>query len=299
MLIQTPIIASRAGRQVSIISDEPPERLARLTRELERAGVESVVQPARSSLRAGVAYVRTIDPRLHDESSFARLAALGARPAFLVNTPGSVRIAEWSPLAAHALRDRGICQPRRVWCLDDDDLERAIGALGTPVVFEGVVTRQRVVAAHPADVHAAFETAVGNHGHRGALAEAPLPDATAALSLLVVDGMTIEPAGCQSSSASRRARASAAATASRAVAALGGNVMAVELAIDRRDRAYVTRVDPAPPVDRLGSEAIRALIAAIVARLEATSRLVRARTRASGVPAPARSFHFARLEGPR
>jgi hypothetical protein len=299
MPIQTPIIASRTGRYVSIISDEPLDQLARLTRELERAGVESVVQPAGSSLRAGVAYVRTIDRRLRDESAFARLAALGAKPAFLVNTPGSVRIAEWSPLAAHALRDHGICQPRRVWCLDDDDIDRAIEALGTPVVFEGVVTRQRVVAAHPADVQGAFEMAVGNHGHRGALAEEPLLDATAALSLLVVDGTTIELAGWQRSLASRRGRASAAATASRAIAALGANAMAVELAIDRRDRAYVTRIDPAPPVDRLSSEAIRALIAAIAARLEAASRPVRARTRAAGAPVAARSFQVARLEAPR
>lgn len=299
MRIQTPTSARRAQHDVSIISDEPPERLGRLTRELQRAGVRSVVQPARNSPRASVAYVRTIDRRLRDESSFVQLAALGAKPVSVVNTPGSVRIAEWSPLAAHALRDRGIRQPRRVWCLDDDDLGRAIEVIGTPVVLEGVVTRRRVIAAHPAEVHGAFEMAVGNHGNRGAMAEAPLLDGTGALSLLVVDGASIEMGGRRGSSASPRACMSAVAAASDAVAALGGSAMAVELAIDRHHRAYVTRIDPAPPVERLSSEAIRALVEAIVVRLEATSRVLGARMTALRAPAPARSLHFARPEGPR
>jgi hypothetical protein len=293
MRIQTPTFASQAQCHVSIISEEPPERL---THELWRAGVHGVVQPARSSLRASAAYVRTIDRRLRDESAFAHLAALGAKPAFVLNTPGSVRIAEWSPLAARALRDRGIRQPKRVWCLDDDDLDRAIEALGTPVVFEGVVTRRRVVAAHPTEVHGAFEMAVGNHANRGVMAEAPLRDATADLTVLVVDGRSFEMAGRHGSSASPRARMSAVAAASEAVAAIGGNAMAVELAIDRRDQVYVTRVVPAPPVDRLSSEAIRALAAAIAARLETASRLARARTRAPEAFGRAHSFHVARVE---
>ena len=80
-------------------------------------------------------------------SSFVEIAALGAKPAFMVNTPGSVRIAEWSPLATNALRDLGVPQPSRLWCLDEDDLPRASEVLGIPIVFEGVVSKRRVVAS--------------------------------------------------------------------------------------------------------------------------------------------------------
>ena len=103
-----------------------------------------------------VAYIRTIDPQLSGGSSFVQIAALGAKPALMVNTPGSVRIAEWSPLATHALRDRGVPQPARTWCLDHDDLMRAFDTLGAPITFEGVVTRERAVALSREDVEPAF-----------------------------------------------------------------------------------------------------------------------------------------------
>ena len=45
--------------------------------------------------------------------------------------------------------------------------------------------------------------------------------------------------------------------AADAVAALGGSAMAVEVVIDQWDDAYVTRVDAAPPIDRLSEEAHR------------------------------------------
>lgn len=289
MHIEHPRTATRSPSCVTILSDEAPARLARLRRALERAGIESVMQPAGSPVHVGIAYIRSIDPHLSGGSAFVQVAALGAKPALMVNTPGSVRIAEWSPLAHHALRDRGVPQPRRLWCLDDDDLQRVSESLGTPIAFEGVVTRQREVASSPDDVGRAFRDAVGPHGRRGAMAEAPLREQTAHVSLMVIDGACLPLRVSELRRISPLAGMRAALVAGDAVAALGGSAMAVDVTIDEHDEAYVTRVDPAPHTGRLNDEAIAALVGAITARLAVVWPPVRRRPQAVGGRSVARS----------
>ena len=270
----------------TIVSHEPPGRLGRLRHALEQAGVETAMQPADSHLRVGVGYIRSIDPDMGGGSSFLQVSALGARPAFMVNTPGSVRIAEWTPLVTHALRDRGVPQPRRMWCLDHDDLARASDVLGTPIIFEGVVTRKRTVAAAPDELERAFEDAVGAFAPRGAIAEAPLPEHAAHVSIMVVDGACIPLRSAEMRAVSPLAGMRAAVVAGDAVSALGGSAMAVDVAIDGNDDAYVTRVDPAPHVGSLNEEALAALVGAISARLAAAWPLVRARRRSVSAAPP-------------
>lgn len=278
--------AAALGRDcVTIISDEPPRHLGRLCAELERRGIESAIRPAGSPVRVDVAYIRTIDPLLDGGSSFVQVAALGAKPAFMVNTPGSVRIAEWSPLATHALRDRGVPQPNRLWCLDEDDLVRAAEVLGTPIAFEGVVTRRRVLASAPDEIRRAFADAVGTHPDRGAMAEAPIREDHVRLAVMVIDGACIPLSERQMRSASPLAGMRAALVAGDAVAALGGSAMAVEVSIDQSDNAYVTRVDPAPHIDTLNAEATAALVGAIATRLAAVWPPAHRRSRAASAGA--------------
>ena len=184
-------------RRVTIVSDELPEHLARLCSALEQRHIMYALRSATASapMRTGVAYVRRIDSRLGDESAFVRVAALAAKPAFTVNTPGSVRIAEWSPLAVHALRDHRVPQPARLWCLDESDLPRAVDTLGMPLVMEGVVTRRRVLATTTRELDEAFAEAAGHHRNRGALAESPVRARTAELTAMVVDGESIPAPG--------------------------------------------------------------------------------------------------------
>ena len=164
----------------------------------------------------------------------------------MVNNPASVRIAEWSPLAAHALRDRGVPQPDRLWCLDEHDLTRASEVFGTPIAIEGVVTRRRVIAAAPDELAHAFADAVGSHPERGAMAEAPLREPSAQMAVMVIDGACIPVRGHQMRRISPIAGMRAALAAGDAVTALGGSAMAVEVTVDQSDNAYVTRVDAAP-----------------------------------------------------
>jgi hypothetical protein len=281
MHIQQRIAAPRGQSCVTIISDEPPVHLERLCHELERNGIENVIQPPSSPARVGVAYIRNIDPRLDGGSSFAQVAALGAKPAFMVNSPASVRIAEWSPLATHALRDRGVPQPNRLWCLDEHDLARASDVFGTPITIEGVVTRRRVEAAAPDELEHAFADAVGAYPERGAMAEAPLREQSARLVVMVIDGACIPLRGMHVGSISPRAGRRVALAAGDAVTALGGSAMAVEVAVDQSDNAYVTRVDAAPPIDRLNEEAVTALVGAIATRLAAVWPSAQSRTRAA------------------
>ena len=89
----------------------------------------------------------------------------------MVNTPGSVRIAEWSPLATHALRDRGVPQPRRMWCLDHEDLARAPRCLErqsrSRASLHGCAHWRPLLD----ELERAFAEAVGPHAQRGAMAE--------------------------------------------------------------------------------------------------------------------------------
>lgn len=267
MQMEQPKTPKRAQDCATIISQESPIRLERLRQALARAGVDTILQSAGSPGRVGVGYIRSIDPQLRGGSSFVQVSALGAKPAFVVNTPGSVRIAEWSPLATHALRDRGVPQPRRMWCLDSADLARASDMLGMPIAFEGVVTRQRTVASAPEELERAFGDAVGPHAGRGAMAEAPLPEPQAQVSVMVVDGACIPLRAAQMRAVSPLASMRATLVAGDAVAALGGSAMAVDVAIAGSDEAYVTRVNAAPHVDRLNEEAVAALVGAIATRL--------------------------------
>jgi hypothetical protein len=151
-----------------------------------------------------------------------------------------------------------------MWCLDHDDLQRAFEVLGAPVIFEGVVTRQRAVASSPDELEPAFRDAVGAHARRGAMAEAPLSAQVANLSVMVIDGACIP---LHTRAVSPLAGMRAALVAGDAVAALGASAMAVDVTIDENDDAYVTRVDPAPNLGRLNDEAISALVGGIADRL--------------------------------
>jgi|1186.fasta_scaffold30635_2 hypothetical protein len=279
MHIQPRTSTSDGQASVTILSDESPGLLERLRRALERVGIECAIQPAGAAVRIGVAYIRSIDPKLGGGSLFVQVATLGAKPALMVNTPGSVRIAEWSPLATHALRDRGVPQPRRMWCLDHDDLQRAFEVLGAPVVFEGVVTRRRAMASSRDELERAFDDAVGAHAPRGAMAEAPLRAQVANLSVMVIDGACIPLNTRRMRTVSPLAGMRAALVAGDAVAALGASAMAVDVTIDENDDAYVTRVDPAPHLGRLNDEAISALVGGIADRLAMAWPPVRRRPR--------------------
>ena len=275
---QTP---GRDHRCATIVSQESPGRLERLRQALEGAGIETIVQSASSPARVSVGYIRSIDPQLSGGSEFVQVSALGAKPAFMVNTPGSVRIAEWSPLATHALRDRGVPQPRRMWCLDHDDLVRASEMLGTPITFEGVVTRLRTVASASNELERAFAEAVGPHAHRGAMAEAHLPEQAAHLSIMVIDGACIPLRPAPRRAVSPLATLRATQVAGDAVAALGGSAMAVDVMIDGSGDAYVTRVDAAPHMGRLNDVAVAALANAIATRLASAWPPLRVRRRAA------------------
>lgn len=225
------------------------------------------MQSAGSPACDRVAYVRTIDRKLGDDSAFARVAVLAARPAYVVNAPGSVRLAEWSPLASLALREHRVPQPDRIWCLDEGDVARAAELLGMPIFVEGVVEQRRVVASTPLEFGAALDAAMGDYPERGALVEAPIPGRNGELSVMVVDGACI-PLSCGSSGhLSPRSRLRAAIVARDAVHALGGSAMAVEIAVTADDEVYVTRVDPAPRLERLSKAALAALVGAIVHRV--------------------------------
>ena len=294
MHIEQRTTPSRDRSCATIVSQEPPGRLERLRQALEQTGIETVVQPAGSPGSVTVGYIRSIDPQLGGGSGFVQVSALGAKPAFMVNTPGSVRIAEWSPLAAHALRDRGVPQPRRMWCLDHDDVARACQILGTPITFEGVVARHRTVASAPAELERAFEEAVGPHADRGAMAEAPLPQQAVRLSVMVIDGACIPLRPSRTRAISPEAAWRATLVARDAVAALGGSAMAVDVAIDGSGAAFVTRVDAAPSIGRLNEEALEALVGAIAARLAAVWPPVRVQRHA----ASARSTPFSQVGHP-
>lgn len=290
MRTDLPSIAARPREsRVTIVSDERPEHLARLCGALEQHQIGYAVRSATASapVRAGVAYVRRIDHRLSDESAFVRVAALAAKPAFTVNTPGSVRIAEWSPLTVHALRDHRVPQPGRLWCLDESDLLRAVEALGLPLVMEGVVTRRRVLATTTRELDKAFAEAAGHQRDRGALVESPVRARTAELTAMVVDGTSILLPGRHTRHISEHARARVASVAAQAVAAIGGAAMAVDLVVDAEDVAYVTRIDAAPRIARLNDQAISALVQAVSRRLREPRPVLRARPPAGSAVAAA------------
>lgn len=277
----------RGSSCVTIVSQESGERLERLRRALDRAGIETAIQHADSPLRVGVGYIRSIDPQLAGGgSSFVKVSALGAKPALMVNTPGSVRIVEWSPLVTHALRDCGVPQPRRIWCLDRDDLGRAFETLGAPLTFEGVVTRRRVVASVPGELERAFIGAVGPHARRGAIAEASVSEDAARVTIMVVDGACIPLRTAEKRSLSSLAMMRATLVAGSAVAAVGGCAMAVDVTVDASDDPYVTRVHAAPPIERLTEEAVAALVGAIATRLAAVWPPLRSHRAANGRRAP-------------
>lgn len=272
-MLPQPCESRRRERRVTIITDEPPCDLAPLCAALEQRGIQSGVAPAWSGAQAGASYIRSIDRRLDDASGFARIAALGAHPALVVNTPACVRVAEWLPLATHALRDRDVPQPRRLWCFDHDDLAGAAETLGTHLIVEGVVSRRRLRASSHATLCEAFDHVVEGHAQRGALVEAPLRGATAELSLLIVDAERIPLPGRRDRCLPTSARRRAAQVAARAVSALGASVMTVDVAVNQMGEAQVLRVDAAPRLHRLDERALEAIVHAITRRVRAASLL--------------------------
>ena len=248
-----------------------PGSLAPVSAALEERGIESVVVPVWIGTQVGATYIRAIDRQFNNASAFARIAALAAYPNLVVNTPGSVRVAEWLPLATHVLRDREVPQPARLWCFDHDDIAAAAEQLGPDVVIEGTVSRTRVRASSPDAVRAAFDAVVDGHEARGALVESPIRGATAEVSILVVDGERMPLPGQADRLLPTATRRRAALVAAQAVSALGAAVMAVDVAVNQRGEAHVIRVDAAPRVDRLGERAIEAVVHAISRRARAAA----------------------------
>ena len=260
----------RRSRSVTIVTDEPAGSLAPVSAALEARGIESVVVPVWIGTQVGATYIRAIDRQLNNASAFARIASVAAHPNLVVNTPGSVRVAEWLPLAT-VFRDRGVPQPARLWCFAHDDIAAAAEQFGPDVVIEGTVSHTRVRASSPDAVRAAFDAVVDGHEARGALVESPIRGATAEVSILVVDGERMPLPGQADRLLPTATRRRAALVAAQAVSALGAAVMAVDIAVNQRGEAHVIRVDAAPRVDRLGERAIEAVVHAISRRARAAA----------------------------
>ena len=196
----------------------------------------------------------------------------------MINSPDSVRASEWLPLASEAFRKHDVPEPRRTWCLNDHDLRRAARDLPFPVVAEGVVSRKRVFVATPSDMAAAVRsvhTAPGSEA-RGVVLEQWTEAASATAAVLVVAG---RPAGVRLARGSELTRLHVRRveeTATRAVGALGGHIMAAIVTCDAHGNSAVRRVDAAPDLTLFGRTSLDGIVGEI-ARMLRDSRALRAR----------------------
>jgi hypothetical protein len=158
-------------------------------------------------------------------------------------------------------------QPRRIWCLDEDDLVRASALLERSLVVESVVSRRRMPVTAGGDLRSAFALTVGGRRERGAIVEAEVERARWQLGFMVVDGTAHAMPGRSLDDLAPSGRRRAERVARAAVEAVGGSAMAVELTVTDDGAPYVLRVDAAPDLDRVGPEAREALRRAIVDRL--------------------------------
>ena len=181
-----------------------------------------------------------------------------------------------SPLV-RALDEARVPQPRRIWCFDADEAALVGNLFGMPVTVEQVDTGVRVTAGSITELRGAVETLASNA--HGVLVEQPV-QAVDIYSVLVVDGVAAAIRSWRRHAAPEgTARAAATAElAVKAVAALGGGGMSVDLLFDAEGSAFVHRVVTAPDLAGFGAAGVRAVADAILARVEAE----RARARHGG-----------------
>jgi hypothetical protein len=261
---------------VTIASDESGAELDALTRSLERRGLRSeIVAPVAlaSRARGRLTYIRRLDPGLRNPAYVAQVVThLPADGS--VNTPGSVRAAEWLPLASAAFREHAVPQPRRIWCLNNHDLQRAARHLGFPVVAEGTVSHQRALAEMKSRLPDAVRSVQADRcgGERGVFLEHWPQAAAATVAVLVIAGRASGFCFGRGSDLSLVRADRVQETAVRAVEALGGNIMAAILVTDHHGNPSVRRVDAAPNLAYFGRQASELVAAAIAQRLPARRR---------------------------
>jgi hypothetical protein len=276
MTVRAPSATVRADCDVTFASDESDAELHALSRSLARRGLRSeIVVPAAlaSRPRGRVTYIRRLDPGLRNAAYVAEIVS-HLPPGGSVNTPGSVRAAEWLPLASAAFREHDVPQPRRIWCLNNHDLQRASRHLGFPVVAEGIVSHRRALAAMKSQLPDAVRSVAVGRGEsdRGVFLEQWLEVTAATVAVLVIAGRASGMCLARGSELSADRAGRVQETAVRAVEALGGTIMAAIVVTDRDGNPYVRRVDAAPRLAYFGRDASDLVAAAIARRLRSRRR---------------------------
>lgn len=274
---------------VSIVSDEGRCGMKPLVDALERRGlVSEIITGAELASAApfGVRYIRRLDPTLTNLAYVARSLSRTGGPAD-INPPRSVRLTEWAPLANHALRQVGVAQPRRVWCIDAQDVKRTSEAFGLPVVIQGVASRTRELAETFSRVESAARAVEAGVAPYGVLVEQPLAGSCSSIDVLVVARRAAGFAFGEGDDLNDPDAGRIERMAVRAVDALGGDIMAVAVAIDSNGDAHVREVDAAPALSRFGRQACESIadeiarrVAGAKAESSAAGRRARRRDRA-------------------
>jgi hypothetical protein len=266
---------------LTIVSEEASRRLDGIRGALDRQGLRSEIVSAAAFAARGCAwlsYLRRLDPGLGNAAYVGQVVSHSRSGTAMINSPDSVRASEWLPLASEAFRKHDVPEPRRTWCLNDHDLRRAMRDLPFPVVAEGVVSRKRVFVATASDMAAAVRSVHNAPGSeaRGVVLEQWTEGAGATAAVLVVAG---RPMGIRLASGSELTRMNmrrVEETATRAVGALGGHVMAAIVTCDAHGRSAVRRVDAAPDLTVFGRASLDGIVGE-VARMLRECRAPRAR----------------------
>ena len=267
---------------LTIVSDEAFPRLQPLRCALDRHGLRSeVVSAARFASQEGsasIAYLRRLDPALANAAYVAQVVSRSVNGAETINTPESVRTSEWLPLASEAFRKHDVSQPRRAWCLNDHDLRRAVRDLGFPLVAEGLVSHKRVLALTSTHLAEAVRRAhaTPDSEPRGVVLEQWTESISAAAAVLVVAGRPASLRLARGSDPSRTHARRIEEVATRAVAALGGHIMAAIVTCDTQGNPAVRRVDAAPDLALFGRNSLVEVVGEI-ARMLNDGRALRMR----------------------
>ena len=267
---------------LTIVSDEAFPRLQPLRCALDRHGLRSeVVSAARFASQGGsasITYLRRLDPALANAAYVAQVVSRSVNGAETINTPESVRTSEWLPLASEAFRKHDVPQPRRAWCLNDHDLRRAARDLGFPLVAEGLVSHKRVLAATSTHLAEAVRSvhATPDSEPRGVVLEQWAESVSAAAAVLVVAGRPASLRLARGSDLSRMHMRRVEEAATRAVAALGGHIMAAIVTCDPHGSPAVRRVDAAPDLALFSRNSLAGIVGEI-ARVLSDGRALRMR----------------------
>ena len=167
-------------------------------------------------------------------------------------------------------------QPRRIWCLNDHDLQRAARSLGFPVVAEGTISHRRALVEGSSQLPDAVRSVQAGRGGdaRGVFLEQWPAAAVATVAVLVVAGRVSGFCFGRGSDLSLVDAGRIQQTAVRAVEALGGTIMAAILVTDDDGNPWVRRVDAAPRLAYFGRDALDLVASAVIRRLAETRRAV-------------------------